>query len=172
MAAACRRSRYPRRCGPDSACMWGSTLHRPRAVLQAPAGMTKLSFLRAADDADDVLRAREAERLVEPESVVVHVGDDHEPVGTEGAGGVIGSIDEQTRRDPLPAVPGRRLAHREAPAAARDDDPAARCELTGRGIEGDIPRAATRPEVGLPIAEAGARGPAGGGPPPAPARPP
>jgi hypothetical protein len=92
-------------------------------------------------------------RLVQPERVVVEVGDDHEALRFVLDGGVARGLNEEPRADPAALVGGRRFDGLEAPAAGGDDDAAARRHVFGGRVERDVPGAAARAEERSAVVE-------------------
>ena len=105
------------------------------------------------NDSDELLRSLEAERFVQPERVVVEVGDDHEPCNAVLGGGTTRGFDHEARADPSTPKGMGGVDELEASSAGGRDYPAASYHRSGRGVESDVPSAAARAKQGAEVVQ-------------------
>ena len=100
-----------------------------------------------------MLRALEAQRFVQPERVVVAVGDDDEARSTVIGGGTARGLNHEARANP-PTPKGRGgINGLVTSAAGGRDNPAATNDRSRRTVESDVPRAAPCAKEGAEVVE-------------------
>jgi hypothetical protein len=105
-----------------------------------------LAVTRLAADTADTLCSPEAERFVQPQSVVIRIGRDHEMLRAVPLGGAMRSLHDEPRADPFSTMCLSSVDRLKPAARASDDDPAARLNLPPARVDGDEPRPAPRAE--------------------------
>jgi hypothetical protein len=95
----------------------------------AICSISVLAVTWLAADTADTLYSPEAERFVQPQSVVSRIGRDHEMLRAVPLGGAMRSLHDEPRADPFSTMCLSSVDRLKPAAGASDDDPVARLNL-------------------------------------------